>query len=237
MEAVILAGGLGTRLRGVVTDRPKPMALIHGRPFLEHLMDYWQTQKITRFILAVGYQREKIREYFKDEYKKTPIAYSVEKEPLGTGGALLQAAEFADAPGPLLVLNGDTFFEVSLDSLKNGHKSAKADVSIAVRNGMGEKRYETLRLDAQGRIQEIQPRGTAGASEWINGGVYLFEPKILRGLGSEPDQKISLEDEICPRLLREHKNCFALRSTGRFIDIGSPESYAAAEAFFKETRK
>ena len=111
--AIILAGGLGTRLREAVPNLPKPMVPIHNRPFLEHQMDYWIEQGITRFILSVGYLKDIIISHFGNSYKSVSIDYAIETSPLGTGGALLLAAKNLNET--FLVLNGDTFIEVSLD--------------------------------------------------------------------------------------------------------------------------
>ena len=119
MEAVVLAGGLGTRLRAAVSDVPKPMAPVGGRPFLERLLDYWIGQGVRRAVLAVGYMYDTIRRHFGDEYRGCAIAYSIENHPLGTGGALIQALPLVQDP-TFLVLNGDTYFAVPLDALAAG---------------------------------------------------------------------------------------------------------------------
>ena len=113
-SAIILAGGLGTRLRGVVQDLPKAMAPIKDRPFLEYQLDYWIGQGIRHFILSVGYRREVIMKHFGDKYRDVSIEYAVEETPMGTGGGLLLAVEKMKKRAPFLLLNGDTFFEVSL---------------------------------------------------------------------------------------------------------------------------
>ena len=109
-SAVILAGGLGTRLRSAVPDLPKPMAPIGGRPFLEYQLDYWIVQGISRFVLSVGYRHEAIMQHLGTRYKGIELEYAIEKRPLGTGGGLLLAAEKASRGGPFLLLNGDTYF-------------------------------------------------------------------------------------------------------------------------------
>ncbi|WP_157844846.1 sugar phosphate nucleotidyltransferase [Methylocucumis oryzae] len=119
--AIILAGGLGTRLRSVVSELPKPMASVSGRPFLEHLMDYWFAQGVTRFILSVGYQSDIITTHFGAHYRHARIDYAIESEPLGTGGGLFYALQEVDET--VLVLNGDTFFSVALDELADFHKN------------------------------------------------------------------------------------------------------------------
>src|SRR3989344_6164126 len=112
MEAIILAGGLGSRLRATVPDLPKPMAPIHGRPFLEYLLDYWAGQGVSRFVLSVGYKRDIIEEHFATRYKGTEADYAVEDQPLGTGGGFLLRLNPLGRTGPFLILNEGTYLEV-----------------------------------------------------------------------------------------------------------------------------
>ena len=131
MEAVFLAGGLGTRLRAAVSDVPKPMAPVQGRPFLERLLDYWIGQGVQRAVLAVGYMHETIRQHFGEKYRNCVITYSVEQQPLGTGGALVQALPLVQAE-TFLVLNGDTYFAVPLPALTEFHQQRRAKVSLSL---------------------------------------------------------------------------------------------------------
>ena len=117
-SAIILAGGLGTRLRSVVADMPKPMAPVNGRPFLEYLLDYWQNQGISHFIISVGYRHEIITGYFGARYKNATIKYAIEKTPLGTGGGFLLASDHLGDDRTFLLLNGDTYFPINLASLE-----------------------------------------------------------------------------------------------------------------------
>ncbi len=253
MEAIVLAGGLGTRLRDVVRDVPKPMALICGRPFLEHLLDYWIKQGIRSFILAVGYRHKMIQAHFGDRYGQAKIKYSVEKKPLGTGGGLFQAVRHYKTGRNLLVLNGDTFFEVSLRDLKKFHDLRKADLTLALASHHGEDRYERIQLDPDGRIAGLKQRGCGTRAGWINGGVYLFRTSLIKALippplsptcrqagppglrGRNGGGYVSLENEILPRLIGSSKKVFGFHASGRFIDIGTPASYKAAGKFLKES--
>lgn len=116
MEAIILAGGFGTRLQSVVSDVPKPMAPVAGNPFLQYLLDELDEQGFTKVILAVGYKKECIMEYFQNQYKNIQIVYSVENEPLGTGGCIQQAMQFVDEDF-VFVLNGDTMFKIDFNQM------------------------------------------------------------------------------------------------------------------------
>lgn len=228
MMAIVLAGGLGTRLRGIIKKCPKPMAPIHGRPFLEYLLDYWQKQGIRRFILCVGYRRETIQKHFGSRYGRARIDYSVEKKPLGTGGALLQALAWRKIGQNFLVLNGDTFFEVPLRRLARFHARSKADTTLALLRKSG-RRYERLQCGKGGRITALEPRGLRSAPGWINGGVYLFNRRALKGCYAKG--KTSLESDVLPQLLKKGMRLYGCGVNGRFIDIGTPASYKTAAKF------
>ncbi|MEK6662581.1 MAG: nucleotidyltransferase family protein [Pseudomonadota bacterium] len=226
MEALILAGGLGTRLREAVPDVPKPMAPIRNRPFLEHQMDYWIGQGVTRFILSVGYKHELIEAHFGDAYRQCPVAYAREASPLGTGGGLLLGLNQAHED-VVLVLNGDTFFEVNLTDLRDRHDTLLADVTIALRRIAHNDRYGEVALDAQGHVTAFNAAASGGEGI-INGGVYLMRPAVLLGLGFAPGNKVALEQDLFPRLLNTGKRLAGLISDTNFIDIGIPEDYYRA---------
>jgi len=236
IEAIVLAGGLGTRIRSVVKDRPKPMALIHGRPFLEYVLNYWQKQGVRRFILSVGYRKEMIQAYFGKRYRKAEIEYSIERRPLGTGGGVLQAIEYLKTRRGFLVLNGDTFFEVSLRALKKHHADNQADFTLAMAGSASEDRYERMELDRTSRVLDLKARGEGKKRAWINGGVYWAEPACLREWLERPRDKISLESKMIPELIKTNHKVFGFKSRGRFLDIGTPASYKSAENFLKEIR-
>lgn len=229
MEAIILAGGLGTRLREAVPDLPKPMAPIHNRPFLEHQMDYWIGQGVTRFVLSVGYKHEVIEAHFGDSYRGCPIRYAREIQPLGTGGGLLLG--LAHVQGSVaLVLNGDTFFEVNLQNMLQQHERCQADVTIALRQVAKNDRYGEVALDDQSRVTAFgaAAQGKAGI---INGGVYLLRPDVLLGLGVAPGESAALEQELFLRLIQQKNNIRGFISDAKFIDIGVPEDYGRAAEF------
>ena len=225
MTAVILAGGLGTRLREMVPDLPKPMAPINGRPFLAHQMDYWIGQGIGRFVLSVGYLHEAISGHFGTDYHGLPIDYVVEHSPLGTGGGLLLAAERLAGEATLLLLNGDTYFEVELDALRAKHENSQADWTLALFRPTEAGRYMGTDIAREGRITSLNS-GTAKPNRLANGGVYLVNPGALRLGGWRPGDKHSLEDEILPAALATDQRLYGLECVGIFIDIGVPEDYA-----------
>jgi D-glycero-alpha-D-manno-heptose 1-phosphate guanylyltransferase len=214
VEAVILAGGLGTRLRAAVSDVPKPMAPVQGRPFLERLLDYWIGQGVRRVILAVGYMHDTIRRHFGDQYRDCRIDYSIEREPLGTGGALVQALGLVHEQR-FLVLNGDTYFAVPLAGLMDFHQQHRAEVSLSLFRS-GNPRYTGIALDADGRVRSFSGQGMA------NGGVFVFE----RGAAARlPAGVSSLEKDLLPHLLGGLYGCVF---DVPFVDIGLPEDWRAA---------
>ncbi len=227
MEAIILAGGLGTRLRAAVPDLPKPMAPVNGRPFLEHLLEYWAGQGVTRFILSVGYKHESISGHFGAGFQGADVDYAVENQPLGTGGGLLLAAGSLAAPGPFLVLNGDTYFEVALGKLREFHTGHQADITFSLFRSQQQGRYTGLRIGASGEVLSFTEGEKGGPA---NGGVYLMERGVLEGELWEPHSRVSLEEDILPSALRTGKRMFGLECPGRFLDIGVPEDYARAGA-------
>jgi D-glycero-alpha-D-manno-heptose 1-phosphate guanylyltransferase len=223
-SAIILAGGLGTRLRGVVQDLPKAMAPIKDRPFLEHQLDYWIGQGIRHFIISVGYRREVIIKHFGDKYREARIEYAVEESPLGTGGGLLLAIGRLDKRGPFLLLNGDSFFEVSLKELVEFHLQRRSDWTFSLFKTEDHKRYLGMKVDADGRVLSL--RSDPGqAEQFANGGVYLVNPELLEALAQKPAAKLSLEDDILPGLFAGGTKFYGLVCDGRFIDIGLPEDY------------
>ena len=219
--AVILAGGLGTRLRSVVADLPKPMAPIAGRPFLARQMDYWIKQGITRFVLSVGYRHEAVSDFFGDRYNGAAVEYVIEEIPLGTGGGFLLASQTLPADQPFLLLNGDTYFAVTLPTLEDFAAQSRADwcFSLFPTDDMG--RYMGMDVAPDGEIRALK----SGAGRLGNGGVYWVHPKALAGLPYAAGAKVSLEDDIFPALLAAGKRLTGLAFTSTFIDIGIPADY------------
>lgn len=222
-EAIVLAGGLGTRLRPVVSDLPKPMAPVNGRPFLEWLLEYWIDQGIRRFIISVGYLPERIVAHFGDQWRGAEIAYAQESEPLGTGGALLLAAKQVRG-GTVLVLNGDTFFAVDLKRLAQCHADFLADCTLSLFRSQDTQRYMGLKLAPDGRVADFASLSGGLA----NGGVYLMQTAWLRGLPRPTGQPISLESEIFPQAEKQGWKIYGREWEGAFIDIGVPRDYRRA---------
>jgi len=223
--AIILAGGMGTRLRSAVPDLPKPMAPIEGRPFLEHLMDYWIDQGVSQFVLSVGYKKEVIMDYLGSNYRSTPLTYAIEEEPLGTGGGLLLAAQGVSEP--FLVLNGDTFFEVDLAKLLKFHSDHSSDWTFSLFRTSEVGRYMGIEVKFDGTIESFKS-GMGQQERLANGGVYLVNPSVLTNKVFVPGSKLSLEDDVFPTLVAQDYNFFGLEFPGVFIDIGIPQDYFRA---------
>lgn len=223
--AIILAGGMGTRLRSAVPDLPKPMAPIDGRPFIEHQMDYWIGQGVDRFVVSVGYKKEVIMDHFGKSYRSTPLTYAIEDEPLGTGGGLLLAAQGLSEP--FLVVNGDTFFEVDLAKLLQFHSGHSSDWTFSLFRTSEVGRYMGIEVKFNGEIGSFTS-DTGEQSRLANGGVYLVNPSVLANKAFIPGSKLSLEDDLLPAIVAKGYKVFGLEFSGTFIDIGIPQDYFRA---------
>ncbi|MDB5810227.1 MAG: phospho-sugar nucleotidyltransferase protein [Betaproteobacteria bacterium] len=231
--AIVLAGGLGTRLRSEVADLPKPMAPIAGRPFLEHQLNYWIAQGVRRFVLSIGYLPQTIVDHFGAAYKGAALEYVIEKTPMGTGGGLLLAVEQSGIDEPFLALNGDTYFAADLSVLKDFAAAHDADWCFSLFRTSEPGRYMGMEVSGHGMITALQT-DTAQRDRFANGGVYWIEPRMLKeryGLTG----KISLEDDFLPAALRAGKRLCGVEFPGTFIDIGVPADYRRAQTLLAGT--
>lgn len=228
-SAIILAGGLGTRLKSVVPDIPKPMAPIAGRPFLERQIDYWIEQGISHFILSVGYRHEDIQTHFGGSYRTASIEYVVEHSPLGTGGGFLLATQALNSSSPFLLLNGDTYFEVNLKDLDRLATNHQADWCFSLFRANESGRYMGLEINStDGKLMSFES-GNQQIGRLANGGVYWINPQSLKTLDVQIGQAYSLENDIFVQLQRNGQAIYGLECGGRFIDIGVPSDYARAQ--------
>ena len=233
MEAIVLAGGLGTRLREAVANVPKPMAPISERPFLEYLLNYWIGQGVDHFILSVGYKWEIIQNHFGSNYKGALIEYSIENTPLGTGGGVLLAIKQLTEKQPFLLLNGDTFFKVPLADFREFHNQNAAEISLALRQISEANRYDWVILNNDNSVEAFEPRSQELKSGQINGGVYLLNPEIFKVVAWDGSSKLSLENDMIPKALHANRKLKGFICAEKFIDIGVPEDYQAAATFFE----
>lgn len=227
ISAIILAGGLGTRLRSVVPDLPKPMAPISRRPFLEHQLDYWIKQGISHFVLSVGYRHEVIINHFGNRYKDAELDYVIENTPLGTGGGFLLAAEKVGGNEAFLLLNGDTYFAADLAILNEFSLANDADYCFSLFRTSEKGRYMGMDVSPQGKILSLRS-GVDRPDRLANGGVYWVNPRVLHSEIFPTVDKISLEDDIFPTALALGKRLFGIECPGTFIDIGVPDDYHRA---------
>ena len=233
IPAIILAGGLGTRLRSVISDLPKPMAPVADQPFLHYIFLYLQKQGITDVVLSVGYKSEVIKEFFGDKYAGINIRYAVENEPLGTGGGIRQAMSLIDSDA--YVLNGDTFFDVDLKDLYEFYTMRASDIALALKRMHHFDRYGTVEIGNQDRVLQFQEKRYK-AEGLINGGVYVINKNLFKKVEEIEDtilsQRFSFEKDILEKhLLPLHYQ--GKEFGGYFIDIGIPEDYERAQTDFK----
>ncbi|UHQ22685.1 nucleotidyltransferase family protein [Lysobacter sp. 5GHs7-4] len=223
-QAIVLAGGFGTRLRSVVSDVPKPMASIAGRPFLELLLGHLVSNGFERIVLSVGYLSEAIVAHFGDAFRGVPIAYAVESEPLGTGGAIRAALAHCER-GHVYVLNGDTYLAV--DTAATDALWAERGLPIIVARAVDDTaRYGKLEVDASGRIRGFLEKDASGGPGLINAGCYVLPTDIADEFPAS--ERFSFETEY----LRDavgRREFLALPTDAEFIDIGTPEDYARAQ--------
>lgn len=226
ITCVILAGGLGTRLRSVVADVPKPLARVNGRPFLEYLIAQVRDAGCTDVILSVGYKAEAVESHFADGRDHgVRIRYVREAAPLGTAGALAEAEPLI-ASDPFLVMNGDSYCSVNLEAMLERHRSGSHVATLAAVRVEDRSRYGSLTIGADGAVVGFNEKGQEQGPGLINGGVYfLARHSIFRRI---PQQRpCSLEYDVFPTLLGTELSGFT--SNGFFIDIGTPEEWQRAQ--------
>jgi len=179
-EAIILAGGLGTRLSSVVNDTPKSMALVNGRPFLEYLLDYLDVYDINHVVLSVGYKHQDILDHFGKQYKNIQLDYAIEEEPLGTGGGIKKAFDLING-NKALVFNGDTMFRIDLIRLFDFHSSRLSKFSLVLREVDDVSRYGSVEVDENRKVTAFNEKGEKSGKGLINGGVYLISKSFFHG--------------------------------------------------------
>ncbi len=230
--AMILAGGVGSRLRSVVSDRPKVLAAIHGRPFLTYLLDVLEDAGLRRVVLCTGYMAESVEAALGATYGAMRLVYSPETTLLGTGGAIRAALGMADS-GSVLIMNGDSFCEADLPALADLHRQRQANATILLTEVPDTGRFGRVRIDDAGRLLEFEEKGLHAGPGWINAGIYLVERQLLESIPA--GRAVSLERDVFPGWIGQ--GLYGYPVQGRFLDIGTPESFAAAEAFLAQAGK
>jgi D-glycero-alpha-D-manno-heptose 1-phosphate guanylyltransferase len=231
-KAVLLVGGLGTRLRAVIPSTPKPLATVGNRPFLELLIRQLSSQGIRNLIMCTGYLADQIESEFGDGSNLgLQIQYSREPHPLGTGGAVKLAGKFLRNARDFLVMNGDSFVEIDFGPLVKFHRTHGALASIAVVSVNNAGRYGTISTDSDNKVLQFREKTGLDSPGLINAGVYVFSRAILERI---PAGMTSLEKHIFPTVLDQ--GVYAAKQTGLFIDIGTPADYAHAQQLFEQLR-
>lgn len=224
MEVIILAGGLGTRLKSVVNDVPKPMAPIGNKPFLFYLLNWLSAFPISKYIFSTGYKSDIIQNYLGNFYNNRQVIYAIENEPLGTGGGIFNALQYTRDPD-VLVINGDTFFPISLTHFQKLHVQSASLISIALKEMGNFDRYGAVSIDKENYITDFHEK-VFKESGVINGGIYFIKKDLLQR--SELPKRFSFETEV---LLAgtQSKSIKGFIFDAPFIDIGIPEDYQKAK--------
>jgi len=231
MDAIILAGGRGTRLKSVIPDLPKSLAPINGTPFLDILLSRLNLcPRIQRVILAVGYRGDMIvNRYREDRSYNFVLRFSKETRLLGTGGAVKKALSQAETD-IVIVQNGDTLVEIDYEDLIEAHLRSNAPLTIALIKVSDTARYGAVEVDLDRKILAFREKVDSGGPGFINAGLYIFQRNIFCDV---PDHKtLSLEKDLIPNMIKP--SAYGYIARGRFIDIGIPETYQYAEQYLKE---
>ena len=230
IPVLLLVGGLGTRLRSVLSDRPNPLAPIGAISFLELLVLQLRAQGFRRLVMCTGFQADQVQREFGDGRKwNVSIEYSEERQPLGTAGAIKLAQGFFPHSSHFVVMNGDSFLELDLPRMIEFHKEHGGMATIAARKAPDAARYGTVHVDARQKVTRFSEKTGLTGPGLINGGVYVFRREILQYI---PEGPCSLEKEVLPNILS--LGVWALEQNGMFIDIGTPEDYARAKAMHQK---
>jgi NDP-sugar pyrophosphorylase family protein len=233
ITTVILAGGLGKRLRSVVGDKPKVLAQVRSRPFLSYLLDQIAAAGLDYVVLCIGYLGEQVQTTFGESSNGLHLVYSKELSPLGTAGALRLAMPLFRSD-PLLVMNGDSYCHVDLKAFWTWHNTKRAEATILLTQVSDTGRYGRVQIrDNDGLVLGIEEKSLKNDPGWINAGIYLLSHRLLLSIPN--NGVVSLERDMFPSWIDQ--GLYGYRTTGRFLDIGVPTAYKAAEQFFTEAEQ
>ncbi len=232
LDAIILAGGLGARLREIISDLPKVLAPVNNRPFLDIILSSLnKCGCVQRVVVAVGYLADKvIKEYTNRHEYDFEILFSEEKELLGTGGAIRKALPYTKTED-VLILNGDSYTDVDIVDLIETHRKKHAAITIVLTEVENTGRYGRVRINDEQRIVSFKEKTPCQAAGYVNAGMYLFNRELLYCI--EENRVISLEKELLPVFLK--KGIYGYITRGKFMDIGVPDTYRIADTYFRET--
>ena len=230
ITAVVICGGLGTRLRSRVSEKPKVLAPVQGRPFLSFLLDQISSFGIEDVVLCAGYMGDQVQAEFGDSYGDISLVYSQETALLGTGGALRLAGPLIQSD-MALVMNGDSFCDVDMEDLKAWHHEHNADLSMVLVRVPDVREFGSVEVSDIGRVvkfAEKQEGMDVEVKGWINAGIYLLKRSLLQTI--RENAPVSLERDVFPYWLG--LGFYGFKSDARFLDIGTPQSYLKAEKLF-----
>ena len=227
ITTVILAGGLGTRLRSIVSNRPKVLAEVLGRPFLTYLFDQLDNAGAREVVLCTGYMAGSVREEIGNSYRSLRIRHSMEDVPLGTGGALRLAFPLIKSD-TVMVMNGDSYVNADLKTFLVWFLRKNIVAALLLAKALDTNRYGKVVIARDDRIETFEEKGGSEGEGWINAGVYLLQKKVVETIS--PGNAFSLERKLFPSLIRN--KLYGYRCEGEFIDIGTPKSFLKAEKFF-----
>lgn len=230
LDAFILVGGKGTRLRQVVSDRPKPMAEVSGRPFVEWLLLALRNQGVRRVVFCTGHMAGMIEDHFHDGGQwDMEVVYSRDPNPLGTAGAIRHALGKLSSER-VLVMNGDSYCKVDVQRLHQAHIDRQAFATMWLTRVEDRRRYGTVEIDEDDRVRSFREKSIEKLPGLVNAGVYVLERSVLEAI---PDGvETSLESDVFPSLIG--RGLYGVVGDGLFLDIGTPDSYAAAQQLLSE---
>jgi NDP-sugar pyrophosphorylase family protein len=231
ITGVILAGGLGTRLQPVISEYPKVMVPVLGRPYLTFLLDQLGAVGIHRIVLCTGFKADIVKKLIGDKYQNANILYSEESEPLGTGGAI-RLAQKKISSDMFVVMNGDSYVNADLIRFFNWYNSAGHTAAIFLTKVGNIERYGHIITSSNGEIQQFIEKGSRSGPGWINAGVYLLNKKLFKSMPETVS--FSLENDFFPSLIGNGLQGY--KDDTEFIDIGTPKSFFQAEKFFLTLR-
>jgi len=227
ITAVILAGGLGTRLRSVISKKPKVIAEVNNRPFIIYLLKQLDNLGLNKVVISTGYMSEVVKKEIGNNYNKMNIIYSEEKKPLGTGGAIRLALPLIETQF-VLVMNGDSYLDINLNKFIEWANHKKPDAAICLAKMQDTKRFGRVVLKDGYRIKSFVEKSSNDIPGYINAGIYILNKELLSTM--VVDEFCSIERDLFPNWL--HKNCYGYICNNKFLDIGTPESYGQADDFF-----
>ena len=223
ITAAILAGGLGTRLKSVVADRPKVLAEVNGRPFLSYLLDQLLIAGIEQVVICTGYMANHIEKGFGNSYGHVSLVYSEEKTPLGTAGALKNAEEYLKSDF-VLVMNGDSYCDVNISDFWSWHYANRSAGSLLLVKLPQANRYGSIQTDVNNKIIEFKEKSALNTVGWISAGIYLLKRELIKSIPG--NRAVSIEREMFPLWIKDGLRGY--RHAGVFIDIGVPEDLEKA---------